>query len=244
MHHAWNSQLPILADAYLHWKHIGQHDFDTEPDLPAHQFHISAVDPVRVITQHNEEAANAALVCVGLLGCSPTMPSVAITLQCLEFYHQLRQCQSSFSIQAFTKVLCTLHDTCFSSPEQFSNAFDIYLAILREIQSCTDTTLGQTKLNWHLRHSCPACTLKKPDEPTLYLESSKAMDGNNSAKRMAIAGHLGERGTDSDTNNPLACTDNWKAANSTNENTASVFQQTGIFLSACRHRMIQTITEM
>ncbi|KAG1753439.1 hypothetical protein EDB19DRAFT_1903100 [Suillus lakei] len=36
----------------------------------------------------------------------------------------------------------------------------------------------------------------------------------------------GERGTDTDTNNPLACTDNWKAANSTNENTVSVFEQT------------------
>jgi hypothetical protein len=40
------------------------------------------------------------------------------------------------------------------------------------------------------------------------------------------------------------CTDNWKAANSTEENTVRVFEQTGIFLSACRHGMIQTVTEM
>ncbi|KAG0697078.1 hypothetical protein DFH29DRAFT_984415 [Suillus ampliporus] len=155
--------------------------------------------------------------------------------------------------------------------KQFSNTFDIYLAILCEIQSRTDAALGWTELNWHLRHSCPACTFKQPDEPTLYLESLKAMDGNNSAKQMATVGHAdhhkftsrymitsedidafkddgylcpGEQGTDSDASNPLACTDNWKAANSTSENTVSVFEQTGIFLSACQHRMIQTITKM
>ncbi|KAG1729220.1 uncharacterized protein EDB91DRAFT_1085831 [Suillus paluster] len=254
MYHVWNLQLPILADAYLHWKHI-------------------EFQPVHAITQHNEEAANTALVHVGLLGCSPTVPSVAITLQCLEFYHQLRWHQSYFSIQAFTKVLCALHDVTYvpTFQEQFSDTFDIYLTILHEIRSCTDTALGQTELNWHLCHSCPACTFKQPDEPTLYLESLKAMDGNNSAKRMTTAGHTdhckfmshymitsedidafkddvhlhpGEWGTDSDANNPLACTDNWKAANSTNKNTVSVFEQTGIFLSACRHGMIQTITEM
>ncbi|KAG1850888.1 hypothetical protein F4604DRAFT_1686992 [Suillus subluteus] len=247
MHHAWNLQLPILADAYLHWKHIGRHDFDTEPDLPAHQFHVSTVDVF--------------------------LPSVAITLLCLELYHQLRRRQSSFSIQAFTKVLCALHDVTYvpTFREQFSNTFDIYLAILHEIRSRTDTALGRTEPNWHLCHSCPPCTFKQPDEPTMYPESLKAMDGNNSAKRMATAGHTdhrkftsrymitsddvdafkdnvrlrpGEQGTDSDANNPLACTDNWKAASATSENTVSVFEQTGIFLSACQHGMIQTITEM
>jgi len=93
------------------------------------------------------------------------------------------------------------------------------------------------------------------------------MDGNNSAKRMANAGSAdlrifpsrymippdqvdvfkddvrlrpGERGADQLT----FCTDNWKAANSTEENTVRVFEQTGIFLSACRHGIIQTVTEM
>ncbi|KAG2337903.1 hypothetical protein BDR05DRAFT_1004689 [Suillus weaverae] len=97
------------------------------------------------------------------------------------------------------------------------------------------------------------------------------MDGNNSAKQMATAGHAdhckftsrymitsedvevfkddirlcpGEWNTDSDTNTPLACTDNWKAANSTTENTVNIFEQTGIFLSVCRHGMVQTIAEM
>jgi hypothetical protein len=47
-------------------------------------------------------------------------------------------------------------------------------------------------------------------------------------------------------NNSLTCTDNWQVANSASgsENTVHVFEQTGIFLSACRHGIIQTLTEM
>lgn len=86
------------------------------------------------------------------------------------------------------------------------------------------------------------------------------MDGNNSAKQMTTVGHAdyckftsrymitsedvnafkddvhlhpGEQVTNSDTNNHLACTNNWKGANSTNENIVNVFEQTGIFLLVC-----------
>jgi len=41
-----------------------------------------------------------------------------------------------------------------------------------------------------------------------------------------------------------ACTDNWKTANTISDNTVKVFEQTGIFISACRHGMIQTLVEM
>lgn len=40
------------------------------------------------------------------------------------------------------------------------------------------------------------------------------------------------------------CTDNWKTANTISDNTVKVFEQTGIFISACRHGMIQTLVEM
>ncbi|KAG2029849.1 hypothetical protein BDR03DRAFT_1041183, partial [Suillus americanus] len=129
--------------------------------------------------------------------------------------------------------------------------------------------LGRTDPDWRLRHGCPLCTFEvsQPNECLLYPASLKAMDGNNSAKRMANAGSAdlrifpsrymippdqvdvfkddvrlrpGERGADQLT----FCTDNWKAANSTEENTVRVFEQTGIFLSACRHGIIQMVTEM
>jgi hypothetical protein len=52
---------------------------------------------------------------MGALGCSPVQPTVAVRLQCLELYHQLRRRQSSFSIQAFTKVLCALHNVSMAA---------------------------------------------------------------------------------------------------------------------------------
>lgn len=99
------------------------------------------------------------------------------------------------------------------------------------------------------------------------------MDANNSAKRMDNVGFSdhrifpsrymiassdvdrfkddvclrpGERSAGNQADQPLTCTDNWQAANSASgsENTVHVFEQTGIFLSACCHGIIQTLTEM
>ncbi|KAG1736433.1 uncharacterized protein EDB91DRAFT_1238058 [Suillus paluster] len=211
--------------------------------------------------QQHEEVANVSLLRAGLLGCSPTAPTL---------YHQLRRRQSSLSIQAFTKVLCAIHNVSQTFRDQFSIAFDVYLAILREVQSWVDIALGRTDPNWRLQHGCPACTFEQPNECLLYPASLKAMDGNNSVKCMANAGNAdrrifpsrymippdqvdmfkddvrlrpGERGANQN-NNATSCTDNWKAANSTDENTVHVFEQTGIFLSACRHGIVQTVTEM
>jgi len=96
------------------------------------------------------------------------------------------------------------------------------------------------------------------------------MDGNTSAKCMDNAGHAdhrtfpsmymipwhdvdifrddvrlrpGERDS-SQVDRGADCTENWKAASSTNEDTVCVFEQTGIFLSACRHGIVQTVVEM
>lgn len=47
-----------------------------------------------------------------------------------------------------------------------------------------------------------------------------------------------------DVSNDSSCTDNWKAANTIAENTTNIFEQTGVFVSACRHGIIQTLVEM
>ncbi|KIK90738.1 hypothetical protein PAXRUDRAFT_151271 [Paxillus rubicundulus Ve08.2h10] len=46
--------------------------------------------------------------CNGLIGCSPISPMMAISIWCLEFYHQLCCCQSSFGIQEFAKCMYSL----------------------------------------------------------------------------------------------------------------------------------------
>ena len=96
------------------------------------------------------------------------------------------------------------------------------------------------------------------------------MDGNNSAKRMDHAGHAdhrifpstymisradvdvfkddvhtraGQRGN-AEHRDDGGCADTWQAASAVDEDTVKVFEQTGIFLSACRHGIILTCAEM
>lgn len=47
-----------------------------------------------------------------------------------------------------------------------------------------------------------------------------------------------------DISNNSSWTDNWKAANTIAENTTNIFEQTGVFVSACHHGIIQTLVEM
>ncbi|KIM57629.1 hypothetical protein SCLCIDRAFT_57162, partial [Scleroderma citrinum Foug A] len=223
------------------------------------------------VIQQDDELANVSLIQNGLLGCTPTSPELAITLQCLELYHQLRHRQSSFGIQAYTKVLCVLHGVTYRPHfrDQFSMAFDVYLAILHAVQCCINQALRRDDPSWRLRHYCPACTFKQPSEPVLVPSSLKAMDGNNSAKRMDHAGHADRRifpstymisradvdmfkddvhtrpGQRSNAEHrDGGCADTWQAASSVDEDTVRVFEQTGIFLSTCRHGIILTCAEM
>ncbi|KAG1849095.1 hypothetical protein C8R48DRAFT_778679 [Suillus tomentosus] len=47
-----------------------------------------------------------------------------------------------------------------------------------------------------------------------------------------------------ETLNNSTCTKNWKAANTTSENSTNVFNQTGVFVSACCHGIVQTLVEL
>ncbi|KAG1727102.1 hypothetical protein EDD22DRAFT_789374, partial [Suillus occidentalis] len=188
---AWKEQMPTLVDAYLAWKH----EAPTVDDNTISIFHVDAVrimDFKRTVTiqQYPDQPANVALLRVGLLGCSPLQPTIAIHIECLELYHQIRRRQSSFSVQAITKVLCVLHNVTYFRQlrEQFSNVFDIYLHILQEVQSHVDRILGKDSNNWQMNGACPSCAFKQPDEPMLSPARLHAMDGNFSAKRLDSSG--------------------------------------------------------
>ena len=100
------------------------------------------------------------------------------------------------------------------------------------------------------------------------------MDGGNSAKRMEKSRHADERefvskyfiprsevdlfkndvtlrpGTkghnahDRNIDSDTICTENWKTANTIHEDTEKVFEQMGIFISSCRHGILETFCEM
>jgi len=40
------------------------------------------------------------------------------------------------------------------------------------------------------------------------------------------------------------CTENWKITNTLQDSTVKVFEQTGIFISACRHGIMESFCEM
>ncbi|KAG1791119.1 uncharacterized protein HD556DRAFT_1445641 [Suillus plorans] len=225
------------------------------------------------IPQAAEEPANVSLINVGLIGCSPIQPTIAISLKCLELYHQIRRWKPSFSVQAMVKVLCALHNAPLR--DQFAIAFDVYLDILRHVQERVNIALKRDSPDWCMLHTCPACDYKQENKSTLLPRRMDSIDGNSSLKWVDGSGHADERifrssylipasevdrfkddvqlrpGTRKVTENSTpadatesVCTDNWKTANTITDNTIKVFEQTSIFISACRHGMVQTIVEM
>ncbi|KAI6149057.1 hypothetical protein EDD17DRAFT_1766528 [Pisolithus thermaeus] len=277
-HQAWQAQLPTLVDRYLAWKHNGPEELAGD-----HVFHVdvigvfwcSSTDSLEYerhvnVIQKADESANAALLRVGLLGCSPSQPRIAIRLECLELYHQIRRRQSSFSLQAMMKVLCALQNITYSHHlrAQLSAAFDVYLNILRSVHTLLKQALGRDGPAWKLRGACPACAFEQPDEPPLSPAQLHSMDGNQSAKRLDGSGSADSRLFHSDYFIPHAeverfkdevrdrpgeaarekrfttCTDNWTAAKAIEENQIQVFEQTGIFVMACRHGFVECIAEM
>ncbi|EMD33917.1 hypothetical protein CERSUDRAFT_97846 [Gelatoporia subvermispora B] len=194
LQHNWDEQMPHLVNAYLQWKHghtlppdgLGEHTI----------FHITAIyshrrDDKLSVPQLPNELANVALIRQGLLGCSPVVPSVALSLDTLELYHRLRRRHAQLSIQPMVRALCDLHDVTYSSVlrEQFSIAFDVYLAILRRVKTAVDEALGHDSPEWRAKNAC---------EVELHPARLLAMDGNNSAKRIAKAGTEDERTFKSD----------------------------------------------
>ncbi|KAG1794530.1 uncharacterized protein HD556DRAFT_1442718 [Suillus plorans] len=269
----WKEQMPILVNGYLAWRHrVPTIDDNT---IVSNIFHVDAVGIsgfARAITiqQRPNEPANAALLRIGLLGCSPLQLTIAIRIECLELYHQIQRCQSSFGIQAITKVLCTLHNITYFRQlcDQFSDAFDIYLQILQEIRGRIDWILGKDPNTWQINGTCPSCTFKQPNESILSPAWLYAMDGNFSAKRLESSGSADPRLSQSryfiseakvdqfkddvqrrttstvDSTISSACTENWTAAKAVDDNKITVFDQTGIFLLACRHGLIECVAEM
>ncbi|KAG2103699.1 uncharacterized protein F5147DRAFT_746665 [Suillus discolor] len=273
MYAHWDLQISQLARAYLQWKHNDKyHNVDLSME-EGHIFHVTTVGTLEreagvSIHQHPEEPANMALLRLGLLGCSPVEPSVAIEVHTLELYHRLRRRHAQLSIQAFTRALCDIHKvncrTCFR--EQFSIAFDAYLSILQHIRSQVDDALGRSDMDWWLKHMCPCCTYEINGEEMLKPKILVACDGNNSCKRIAGAALSDHRNFDSSyfishqevnqfknevqhrqhinrdkepDDKMLASCLAWKSSAPDHKKTAAdIYETTGIFASACRHGFI------
>ncbi|KAG2047749.1 hypothetical protein BDR06DRAFT_1013620 [Suillus hirtellus] len=210
---------------------------------------------------HIKEPANVALICCGLLGCSPVEPSVAIELCTLELYHRLRHRHPQLSIQAMTRALCDIHDvnyrTCYR--DQFLIAFDAYLCILQCIHSKVNQALGHGTKDWHAQNMCPCCMYELEDEIPLSPKILVSHDSNNSSKHVAGVGSADECQFHSsyflsreqvdcfkdEIDENLASCLRWKSSGPDHKKTAlDIYETTGIFVSACHHGFIIKVCEM
>ncbi|KAJ3889517.1 hypothetical protein GG344DRAFT_51442 [Lentinula edodes] len=147
-----------------------------------------------VHTQESDIYWSGSLVRQGLFPCSPGIATVAVTTRTLETFRiQSLRCPR-LSIKAFVKSLCDIQGVPFKSylQEQFSIAFDLYLAILSNVHQRVQRALGRDTPNWRLINACPCCLYRIEGEPALRFQLLCTMDGNNSLKRLARKERIGE----------------------------------------------------
>ncbi|KAI5984616.1 hypothetical protein EDD15DRAFT_2390391 [Pisolithus albus] len=132
-----------------------------------------------------------ALVLAGYLSPTPISPTIAISISTLELYRLLRLRKPSFSVEAYTKVICDLYKWPYRRRYRnaIANAFDVYLAIKRIVDGHVAAALGRDTPDWRVKNACPPCRYKVrlQDEPKLKYSCMLAFDGNNSLSRMTVA---------------------------------------------------------
>lgn len=312
----WASLFDSVVAGYLDWKYgSSPPDNALGDEAQGCQFEIDTLDIFSLrstlcITRPATCISPAlALVSHGFLACSPTSPTLAISFPTLELFHRVRLRKPSFSVEAFTKVVLDFYNVSdatrtslnlnliFQRPyrrtyrQQMTNAFELYLKVLRHVDHKVQEVLARTSENWRVLNACPPCcyevcsfvhgnvsdsSTQLEDEPDLRYRRMFAIDGNNSLSRIApladrVVGDTRAFTSDyfldvpyvnefadivppstsapSDdsppSDNAAKCTDNWKAAaDDAKKKTWSIFAETGIFASACRHGMILWIADM
>lgn len=68
--------------------------------------------------------------------------------------------------------------------QQFSIAFNLYLEIRRCVATMVAKALQWDSPDWHVKHTCPACSYILANEEQLTFKMLYAMDSNNSLKRV------------------------------------------------------------
>ena len=126
--------LPSLVKLYMGWKYAASTtctpspmatdpSTPTSPDAPPpsdFSFSIELLDiytleaSVRVPCS-GEELPIQALVKNGYLGNVPSTPTLAISFRTLELFRRIRLRKSSFSVEAFAKVICDLYSVSLRS---------------------------------------------------------------------------------------------------------------------------------
>jgi hypothetical protein len=133
---------------------------ETSYDFEIEVLDIYTLQRKAIIPRNSKSASPAIdLVCAGFLSATPESPSLAVSLKTLELFRSIRLYRASFSIEAFTKVVCHLNQMPYRRYYRtiLSDTFDLYLKIHRIIQTRVDQILGHDGPNYRVLNSCAAC---------------------------------------------------------------------------------------
>ncbi|EUC59839.1 hypothetical protein RSOL_325570, partial [Rhizoctonia solani AG-3 Rhs1AP] len=156
---------------------------------------------------------------------------------------------------------------------QLSAALDVYYMIQRETRRRLDKVLDLDSPELKLKNCCAPCAKKLPNEPSLRYSMLVTSDGGDSYKRCNLAGGIDKRIYESDfyisraevdkfvdevvgrkkgkqkakESEVSECEQRWKNAKADKQpdkKIKSYFEETGLFVSLCRHSFVLTVCDM
>ncbi|KAI0371572.1 hypothetical protein BV20DRAFT_1035216 [Pilatotrama ljubarskyi] len=168
-------------------------------DIPrdgTYDFSIAVIDlhtlaSTAEIRRDATQTTVVALAEQGYMAMSPVFPTLAICFNTLELFRRIRARKASMSVEAFAKVICDYYAIPYRRRYRtaMSDAYDVYLTMLRSIDARISTSLKRDTPDWRVQNLCPACCYVLEDEPPLVWGHMYCIDGNNSLKRIAKFGH-------------------------------------------------------
>ncbi|PBK80468.1 hypothetical protein ARMGADRAFT_1048995 [Armillaria gallica] len=200
----------------------------------------------------------------GVIPCAPYSPELLISVRTMEVFHNAHLRCPRLSLQAFLCILCDLNSIAYEPymHQQFMICYDLYVAILKRVEHHINQALCHDAVDYRLWNACAACTLSLRDEPGTPIHPHYCMDGNNSLKRLqrrddenqessqermdnhevnawlkeAIGNMIVTDAKDTEGN---PCADQWEnMKNDMNSSMWGVFDETGVFVSLCRHDLM------
>ncbi|KAJ7936025.1 hypothetical protein B0H13DRAFT_1853726 [Mycena leptocephala] len=166
-----------------------------ETPLVEKQYEITLVDVFTTSSRsihmrYTDKFTTSCLVSQGVIPCAPWTPTVGFSTRVLELFRVAHLRTPTLAIQSWMKTLADLHGLPFKlyCVQQFSVAYDLYLAILHGIKERVDKAIGQDAPDWRLKNCCPTCMYKLEGEVELVFSMLVTADGNDSLKRVLRRG--------------------------------------------------------
>jgi hypothetical protein len=142
---------------------------------------IYTLDQTAMIPCSGDETPIQALAKSGYLGNTPVTPTLAISFRTLELFRRMRLRKSSFSVEAFSKVMCDLYSVGHTLSmlvawadavhiqvpyrrryrTALADALEIYITIIRSIENLVSQELGRDTPDWRVKNACPPCTYEE-----------------------------------------------------------------------------------